>query len=79
MARLAVDRQARKTGLGEQLLMHAFHKALDVAAEVGVWGVEVIAKDEAARGFYVRYGFEALIDDVKHLYLSLKTVRHAIE
>ena len=79
VARLAVDRRARGLGLGEQLLMHSFHKALDVADGVGVWGVEVIAKIYSARIFYVRYGFQALVDDVRHLYISLKTVRNALE
>lgn len=77
LARLAVDKRVRGIGLGEALLMHALKKALDVADEVGLEGVEVIAKDEAARGFYMRYGFEPLVDDQQHLYLSVKTVRRA--
>ena len=59
--------------------MYAFRKALDAADKVGVWGVEVIAKDEAARGFYERYGFKRFVDDGLHLYISLKTVRKAFE
>jgi GNAT superfamily N-acetyltransferase len=77
VARLAVDRRARGTGLGERLLMFALQKALDAAEELGIWGVEVIAKDEAARRFYERYGFKPLLDDPQHLYISLKTVRKA--
>jgi ribosomal protein S18 acetylase RimI-like enzyme len=77
VARLAVDKRARGIGLGEALLVHALRKALDTAEEVGVWGVEVIAKDEAARSFYRRYGFEPLVDDQLHLYVSVKTVRKA--
>jgi GNAT superfamily N-acetyltransferase len=77
LARLAVDKRVRGIGLGEALLMHALKKALDVADEVGLEGVEVIAKDEAARGFYMRYGFEPLVDDQQHLYLSVRTVRRA--
>jgi len=77
VARLAVDRRARGKGIGEQLLMHALRMALDAAQDVGVWGVEVIAKDESARAFYARYGFRALVDDPLHLYVSPKTVRMA--
>ena len=79
VARLAVDRQARGMGIGEQLLMYALRKAVDAADELGVWGVEVIAKDETARSFYTRYGFKPLVDDQRHLYVSLKTVRKAFE
>lgn len=77
VARLAVDRRTRGHGIGEQLLMHAFRKALDAAEGLGMWGVEVVAKDEPARAFYERYGFKALVDDPLHLYVSLKTVRKA--
>jgi ribosomal protein S18 acetylase RimI-like enzyme len=77
LARLAVDRRARGIGLGEALLMHALKKALDAAEDVGLWGVEVIAEDEAARGFYMRYGFEPLVDDQRHLYLPVRTLRRA--
>jgi len=79
VARLAVDKGARGEGLGEQLLMYALNKAVDAAEHMGVWGVEVIAKDEAARSFYARYGFRALDDDELHLYISLKTLRKAFE
>lgn len=78
VARLAVDKRARGIGLGEALLMHALRKAVDLAEDVGVWGVEVIAKDDAARSFYMRYGLEPLVDDDLHLYVSVKTVRKAL-
>jgi GNAT superfamily N-acetyltransferase len=77
VARLAVDRPARGQGIGERLLLHALGMALDAADELGMWGVEVIAKDDSARTFYERYGFQRLVDDAFHLYLSLKTVRKA--
>jgi len=79
VARLAVDKGARGQGIGELLLIHALRKALDAADGLGVWGVEVIAKDESARSFYARYGFSALVDDPLRLYVSLKAVRRAFE
>ena len=77
VARLAVDTRARGQGLGEQLLIFALRKALAAATEVGLWGVEVVAKDDAARRFYERYGFASLVDDELHLYVSLRTVARA--
>ena len=74
VARLAVDSGASRQGIGERLLIFALRKALAAAADVGLWGVEVVAKDETARSFYARYGFTALVDDELHLYVSLKTV-----
>ena len=77
VARLAVDTRARGQGLGEQLLIFALCKGLAAADEVGLWGAEVLAKDEAARRFYERYGFAPLVDDDLHLYVSLRTVARA--
>lgn len=77
VARLAVDRGARGQGIGAQLLMYALRKALDASEKVGIWGVEVVAKDESVRAFYERYGFKPLTDDPLHLYVSLRTVRRA--
>ena len=77
LGRLAVDLNARGNRLGETLLMHALAKSCEIAAELGVFAIEVIAKNEAARRFYEKYGFEHLIDDPNHLYISIKVVRAA--
>ena len=76
--RLAVDRQAQGAGLGETLLIFVLRKALHAADTVGIGGVEVIARNEQARGVCMRYGFEPLSDDRMHLYLSLGRVRRAL-
>ena len=78
LARLAVDRSAQGQRLGERLLVFALRKARDVAEEVGVRAVEVLATGEAARDFYRKYGFEELADDRLHLYLSMRTVRRLL-
>jgi GNAT superfamily N-acetyltransferase len=75
VARLAVDNGAKGRGIGGQLLMYALYKSLTAAEEIGVWAVEVYAKDEEARVFHARFGFRSLLDDDYHLYLPLKTVR----
>ncbi|MBI2895462.1 MAG: GNAT family N-acetyltransferase [Deltaproteobacteria bacterium] len=77
LARLAVDRTERGRGLGESLLMHCFERTLRVSEEIGVRAIEVQAKDQAARGFYGRYGFKSLLDDVQHMYLSIDVIRTA--
>jgi ribosomal protein S18 acetylase RimI-like enzyme len=77
LARLAVDRTVQGRGLGEHLLMDALRRSVQVADVVAVHGVEVVAEDERARGFYLAYGFRALVDDRLHLYLSMGAVRRA--
>jgi len=57
LARLAVSRKEQKKGYGELLLAEAVHRTALVAEQAGVIGLFVDAKDDAARQFYVRYGF----------------------
>jgi ribosomal protein S18 acetylase RimI-like enzyme len=75
IGRLAVDRSVARKGLGETLLMHALERAAKVSDLIAVRVVEVVAKNDAARRFYLRYGFGALLDDPNHLYLSTSVVR----
>jgi len=74
LGRLAVSLGERGHRLGETLLMHALSRSCEIAQKLGVFAVEVIAKDEGARHFYEKYGFERLIDDPNHLYLSIEVI-----
>jgi ribosomal protein S18 acetylase RimI-like enzyme len=78
LGRLAVDRSAAGRGLGERLLVEALRTSLRAAETVGAFAVEVVAKNDAARAFYAKFGFASLEDDRLHLYLPLKTVRRAL-
>jgi GNAT superfamily N-acetyltransferase len=75
LGRLAVDQSARGQRLGETLLMDALQRCLTLSEALGIFAVEVHAIDEEARGFYLKYGFTALADDERHLYLPMKAVR----
>ena len=75
IGRLAVDKSARGHGLGEMLLMHALRSAQRASEVVGIYAVVVDAWDEAAKKFYLKYGFNELKDDRLHLYLSMKVIR----
>jgi GNAT superfamily N-acetyltransferase len=74
LGRLAVDRSCQGKGLGEALLFHFLHKALEVSEELGVFAVDVWSMDEQALPFYLKYGFIPLEDAPLHLYLPLGTV-----
>lgn len=75
LARLAVDKSQQGRGLGKILLMDALRRAARISQEAGVFAVEVVALNEEARRFYLKYGFHALEDDRLHLYLTLKAIR----
>ncbi|MBA3632466.1 MAG: GNAT family N-acetyltransferase [Acidobacteria bacterium] len=75
LGRLAVDRTAKGEGLGGFLLLDAFRRSLKVAAELGIYAVEVRALSEQAKNFYLKFGFVELNDDKFHLYLTIKKIR----
>jgi len=75
VGRLAVDRSAQGCGLGALLLVDALRRCADIADQVGVRVVEVEAVDEAAKAFYLRFGFRELLDDARHLIMPIHEVR----
>lgn len=68
LGRLAVHVDARGQGLGAHLLMDAMARSL--RSEIAWAAFLVDAKDEAARAFYLRFGFASFADDRSHLYLT---------
>ncbi|HZP82904.1 MAG TPA: GNAT family N-acetyltransferase [Chthonomonadaceae bacterium] len=75
LGRLAVDKSQQGKGYGEYLLMDALRRARDVSNEMAVYAVAVDALNEAARKFYLKYGFTELADDRMHLFLPMKLIR----
>jgi len=74
LGRLAVDQSHQGQRLGETLLFHFLRAALDAANIMGVYAVDVLATEDKARDFYLKYGFLPLQDAPLHLYLPMKTV-----
>ncbi len=75
IGRLAVDRSMQGHGLGEHLLIDALARIARAADEIGIHAIEVIAINDGAKRFYLKYGFTALADDERHLYLPLSATR----
>jgi len=74
LARLAVDRQFQKRGLGELLLTDALTRCLRLSEEIGMIGIVVDAKDERARAYYERYEFERFPDSPLTLWLPAAAI-----
>jgi GNAT superfamily N-acetyltransferase len=74
LARLAVDRAEQGKGLGAALLKDALLRAAQAADVIGCRAVLVHAKDEAAKRFYQKFGFEPSPVDELHLYLLMKDI-----
>lgn len=78
LARLAVDRSEQGQGIGKGLLKDALRRYLAAQEIVGSRGLLVHAKDDAAKDFYLRYGFMASPTDELHLCLLTKDVRKTL-
>jgi GNAT superfamily N-acetyltransferase len=78
LARLAVDRNAQRMGLGEALLKDALVRVAAAADLIGVRALIAHAKDEKAKAFYARFDFEPSPTDPLHMFLLMKDIRAAL-
>ena len=78
LGRLAVARANQRQGVGELMLFDAMRNVGQVDAIVGAVALLVDAKDEAARRFYLKYGFLALPDRPLTLILPISRVKEAL-
>ena len=74
IGRLAVDREFVGHGWGKLLLVDALRRSLAQSRQIAAMAVVVDAKDDAARAFYERYGFQQLIEHQNRLFLPMKTI-----
>jgi GNAT superfamily N-acetyltransferase len=79
LARLAVDRQHQRKGLGYSVLQDAMLRCLQASEAVGVRVLLVHAKHEEARAWYEQYGFERSPTDPLHLMLLMKDLKAFVE
>lgn len=75
IGRFATDLSVRGQGLGGYILLDALHRIYLISEQIGLYGIDLHAKDKEVKQFYRRYGFETLEDDDLHLYLPIKDVR----
>jgi GNAT superfamily N-acetyltransferase len=78
LARLAVARAFQGQGLGTALLKDALLRTLQAADIAGIRAVIAHAKNETARQWYVRFGFEPGPMTPMQVFLLLKDIRHAL-
>ena len=78
LARLAVDVGEHGQGIGKGLLKDALLRTLQAANIAGLRALIVHAKDDSAKAFYERFGFESSPLDEYHLMLLLKDVRKIV-
>lgn len=72
LARLAIDQKHQGAGLGRALLNDALLRTAQAAEIAGIRALLVHAKDDAARDWYLHWGFEPSPTDPYHLFLLIK-------
>lgn len=78
LARLAVDKDWHRKGLGYSLLQDALLRAYKASKEAGLRAVVVDALDIDAKRFYLKHGFEpSPIDDMR-LFLLMKDLEQTL-
>ena len=74
LARLAVDSTEQGSGLGTALLKDALLRTMQAAEIAGLRAMLVHAKDDSAKRFYKKFGFEESPIDAYHLFLRLSDI-----
>jgi GNAT superfamily N-acetyltransferase len=75
LARLAVDREHQRAGLGRSLLQDVLLRCVEAAEAIGARVLLVHVKHESAKKWYMQYGFEESPTDPLHLIMLMKDVR----
>jgi GNAT superfamily N-acetyltransferase len=75
LARLAVDKEHQRRGLGQALLKDALLRTAQAADIAGIRCLLVHAKDDAAQHWYASWEFEPSPTDPYHLFLMLKNLK----
>jgi len=78
LARLAVCKNYKNLGLGRSLLSDALLRTLQASNIGGLRAVIAHAKDDSAKSFYLKYGFEESILDSYHLMLPIQDIEFAL-
>ncbi len=77
-ARLAVDANWQRHGVGRGLLKDALLRTAQAADIAGIRALLVHAKDDSVKSWYEQFDFEPSPTDPLHLFLLLKDIKKAI-
>ena len=78
LGRLATDTNFEGRGIGSAMLQEAISRTLTAATQIGVRALLVHAIDDAAAGFYRKYGFVPCPVGDRTLLLPVETARQAL-
>lgn len=74
LARLAISAKIQQQGYGQLMLIDAMKKTVSAAQNIGIAGLFVDAKHEAAKQYYEQFGFLSLPEQLDNLFLPIATI-----
>ena len=74
LGRLAVDKTARRNGIGRMLLVDALKRTLSISDQIAIHAMVVAAISSEAVSFYEKFGFRHLTGAGTRLFLPLKSI-----
>lgn len=78
LARLAVDENYQGVGIAKNLLREVIQRSIFLAKDIACVALFVLAKNETAKNFYVKYGFREDFNDPLKLYLPVKDIIESV-
>ena len=81
LGRLAVDQSQRGRGHGDFLLMDALYRTWSISPQIGSFAVvvDVLQLEPDPLAFYLRYGFQPLLEQPRRLFLTLNDYERALQ
>jgi GNAT superfamily N-acetyltransferase len=78
LARLAIDKTQKGKGCGKFLMKDALLRAVQASEIAGLRAFLVHAKDESAKAFYEKLGFQPSPHNEFHLFLKMSDIRASL-
>ena len=78
LARLAIDAREKGKGLGKALMRDALIRAVRASEIAGLRAVLVHAKNETAKNFYQKLGFESAPHNEFHLFMKISDIKASL-
>lgn len=78
LARLAIDKNQKGKGVGKFLMKDALLRAVRASEIAGLRAFLVHAKDDLAKTFYQKFGFEPSPHNEFHLFLKMADIRASL-
>ncbi len=75
LGRLARNKLYTNAGFGKIILQEVFKEAISLSSRVGIYLIDVDILNEEVGDFYRNYGFKEFLDDKKHMFITMETVK----